>query len=104
MSTIETLAINDATARLSALLSGSANLINKVDARSVELVQKAPHMQVFNNPGASHNVFAMLCDVEPFNNPDLRLAMKYAIDRQAILQTVLHGHGRIGNDRADPRF
>ncbi len=32
MSTIETLAINDATARLSALLSGSANLINKVDA------------------------------------------------------------------------
>jgi len=40
----------------------------------------------------------MHCDTAPFQNADLRLALKYAIDRQAILDKVLGGYGTIGND------
>jgi peptide/nickel transport system substrate-binding protein len=68
------------------------------------LLQQSAQVQVFNKSGASHNVFAMLCDAAPYDNLDLRLALKYAIDRQALLTTVLRGNGRIGNDQPIPIF
>ena len=40
----------------------------------------------------------MRTDTPPFNNNDVRQALKYALDRDALLQTVLRGHGVVGND------
>jgi peptide/nickel transport system substrate-binding protein len=34
----------------------------------------------------------------PFDNNDVRLALKYAIDREEILKKILLGHGTVGND------
>ncbi|MDP6874701.1 MAG: ABC transporter substrate-binding protein, partial [Alphaproteobacteria bacterium] len=45
-----------------------------------------------------HYTFTMRCDTPPFDNNDVRMALKYAIDREAILQTILKGHGVLGND------
>lgn len=45
-----------------------------------------------------HYPFGMMCDTAPFNNNDLRLALKYAINRQEILDKVLTGYGSVGND------
>jgi peptide/nickel transport system substrate-binding protein len=104
VSTIETLSIRDTTARQSALLSGAAHLINKVDPNSVRLFERSAEFQVFNTPSAAHNVFAMLCDTAPYDSLDLRLALKYAVDRQAMLSTVLRGYGNVGNDQPIPSF
>ena len=40
----------------------------------------------------------MFTDVEQFKNNDVRLALKHAIDRKALVQTILLGHGVPGND------
>jgi peptide/nickel transport system substrate-binding protein len=40
----------------------------------------------------------MRTDTPPFDNNDVRLALKLALDRKAMLQTVLRGHGVPGND------
>ena len=40
----------------------------------------------------------MRTDTAPFDNNDVRLALKYALDREALLKTVLRGHGAVGND------
>ncbi len=104
METVETIAINDTAARLSALLSGSAHLICKVDPNSVVQLERLPQFQVFNVPGSGHLSLAMRCDAAPFDNLDLRLALKYAIDREKILQIVLRRNGTIGNDQPIPRF
>jgi peptide/nickel transport system substrate-binding protein len=40
----------------------------------------------------------MHMDVAPFDNKDVRLALKYAIDREALLHTILRSYGSIGND------
>ena len=40
----------------------------------------------------------MLTDLAPFDNNDVRLALKYAIDREALVETILRGHGTVGND------
>ncbi len=41
---------------------------------------------------------ARQADTPPFDNNDVRLALKYGVDREKLLQTVLRGHGRVGND------
>jgi peptide/nickel transport system substrate-binding protein len=40
----------------------------------------------------------MHCNTPPFDNMDLRNALKLAIDREALIQTVLQGYGTVGND------
>lgn len=42
--------------------------------------------------------FTMRTDVAPFNDVRVRQAMRLAIDRQAMLETVFLGNGIIGND------
>lgn len=101
---IETLAINDTTARLNALISGSVHIINRVDPKTVSLLKSRKDLQVLEIAGAAHYTFPMDCRVAPFNNADLRRAMKYAIDREAIVKTVLFGHGVVGNDHPIPSF
>lgn len=101
---VETLAINDTTARISALMSGAVDMINRVPAESVALLKGSPRVQLFEISGASYNTFPMRCDTAPFTNNDVRLAMKWGIDRKAILDKVLVGHGKIGNDQPIPTF
>ena len=48
--------------------------------------------------GKGFYCFLAHCDTAPFDNNDLRLALKYAIDRQAILDRILGGYGTLGND------
>jgi len=36
--------------------------------------------------------------VSPYDNNDVRLALKYAINREHIVKTVLRGYGTVGND------
>src|SRR3546814_41237 len=40
----------------------------------------------------------------PFDNNDVRLALKYAIDRQDIVDKILRGYGEVGNDHPIPSF
>ncbi|WP_352740387.1 ABC transporter substrate-binding protein [Mesorhizobium sp. M0213] len=40
----------------------------------------------------------MQCDTAPFNNNDLRMALKFAIDREEMVHKILIGYGKVGND------
>ncbi len=95
---VEILVINDATARTSALQSGQVHLINRIDPKVAKLLGKTPGIQVKNVSGRGHYVFLMHCDKAPFDNKDLRLALKYAINRQEMVDKILDGYGGIGND------
>ncbi len=94
----EMLAMNDATARVAALSSGQIDFIDMVDAKTVPLLQRAPTVQILTSKGKGFYAFLMHCDTAPFDNNDLRLALKYAIDREAMLNQILGGYGSIGND------
>ena len=95
---IEILVINDNTARTSALQSGQVHMINRIDPKVAKLMDRAPNLSVKNVSGKGHYVFLMHCDTAPFDNNDLRLALKYAINRQEMVDKVLQGYGSIGND------
>ena len=40
----------------------------------------------------------MRLDTKPFDNFDLRMALKLSVNRQEIVDKVEYGHGVIGND------
>lgn len=95
---VEIIVINDATARIAALSSGQVHYINRVDPKTVALLDRAPDLEILSTSGRGHYVFIMHCNTAPFDNSDLRLALKYAMDREAMVQTVLGGYGQVGND------
>ncbi len=94
----ETLFISDVTARTSALQTGEIDLMTNVDLKTVHLLERAPGVVVFKTTGNQHLLMPMLMDVAPFDNNDLRLALKYAIDREQWLKVIAKGYGELGND------
>ena len=96
---IELIGIPDPNARMNALMGGQVDAINKPEDKTLALLASAPGVNVVSIPSMKHLIFAMRTDVAPFDNPDVRLALKHAIDREAILNTVLRGNGALGNDQ-----
>ena len=99
---VEVTVITDGSARLNALISGQVDAINKVDPKAVALLSKTPKIQIVRAAGGWHAVMAMEIDKPPFDNPDLRLALKYATDREQILKALFSGNGTLGNDHPIP--
>ena len=94
---VEIIVMNDTTARMSALSAGQVDFINLVDPKVVPLLSRG-NVEILQTSGKGFYSFLMHCDTAPFDNNDLRMALKYAIDREAILTQVLGGFGTIGND------
>lgn len=95
---VELSVVNDPTARIAALRSGQAHLVNRVDAKTVSLLKRDANVQILRSPAWAHYTLPMHCDKAPYDNRDLRMAMKLAYDREQMLSQVLRGFGSIGND------
>lgn len=95
---IEILPIPDSGARLNALLTGEVDLIDRVEFRHSERVQSHPNLQLEEVAGSQHYTFAMDTREPPFDDVHVRLALKHGIDRQDLVDRILHGHGEVGND------
>ncbi len=95
---VEIIVINDNTARTAALQSGQINMMNRVDPKIISLLNGAPGLSVQSAAGRGHYVFIMECTKAPFDNNDLRMAMKLAINRKEMVDKILGGYGSVGND------
>ena len=95
---VEIVVINDSTARTSALQAGQVHMINRVEPKIVDLIKRVPGVTIQNVAGRGHYVFIMHCDKEPFSNNDLRLALKYSMNREEMVDKILRGYGSVGND------
>lgn len=95
---VETLVMNDDSARTNALRAGAIDVMNRVDLKTLNLLSRFPDVKIAEVAGLKHATFPMLTDGAPFTDNNVRLALKYAIDRQQLLDVVLQGHGALGND------
>lgn len=95
---VETLTINDASARTSALISGQVDHINRLDLQTAKLLEQNPQVHLLRVDGMKFLVVNMMVNGKPFDNVDARLAMKYGIDREAFVEKILSGYGKVGND------
>ena len=95
---IELVVLNDDTARTSALQSEQVDMMIRVPPKVAGLLDRAPNIEVKRTAGAGHYVFIMHCNTAPFDNNDLRMALKYAINREEMVEKILFGYGSVGND------
>ena len=100
--------ISDWTARFDALKSGQVDIINRVDPKAGVSLEKSTGLKLVRAVGGYHVVAAMQVDKAPYDNPDLRMALKFAVDREQIARALFNGYGAIGNDHpvrpTDPFF
>jgi peptide/nickel transport system substrate-binding protein len=94
----EMLCIPDVAARTAALTAGEIHYMDRCDLKTLDLVKMTPGVVITEVTGYGHYVIPMNVTVAPFNDVNVRLALKYAIDRKAIVDKVFYGHGTPGND------
>lgn len=97
--TAEALTISDVTARQNALITGEVDVIDRPDVRTLDMLKKDSNLVVEEDAGFRWHGFTMFCDAPPFDNKDVRLALKYGINRKAMINIALNGHGLVGNDQ-----
>jgi peptide/nickel transport system substrate-binding protein len=90
--------LNDTPGRMNALVGGAVDLIHRVDTATIDIVKQVRRLKVVISHGGYHAIYAMRCDTPPFTDPNLRKALKYAIDRQQLLTALFNGYGTLGND------
>ncbi len=95
---IDNLFIADSTARTNALRSGEIECMANLDPKIAGLMERDPNVRVLMTTGNKHATLPMRGDVAPFDNPDVRLALKLALDRKDALDKIAFGYGEIGND------
>jgi peptide/nickel transport system substrate-binding protein len=92
------IALNDPNARQSAILTGEVDALSEVDVRTVNLMARNPRIKIVEVASGTHPTIPMHVDKDPFTSNDVRLALKYAINREEMVEKLLFGHGSIGND------
>ncbi|WP_299422258.1 ABC transporter substrate-binding protein [uncultured Shimia sp.] len=98
----------DPSARLNALLEGSVDVAAQIAPAHAHQITAQSGMSLQNLSGNQHYSFAVGGNLDPQRAAAVRRAVKYALDRPAIVQHSLLGFGQIGADTpigpANPYF
>ena len=94
--------VGDDNARTLQLQGGQAHINQSPPFSSVEQLQGQEGVQVELFPSTKTDYIMMNQNVAPYNDVHVRRAISYAIDREAIIDTVLFGNGDPGNSLLMP--
>jgi len=95
---VEFIIINDPNARQTALVTGDVDACTLLENKTLGLLSRNPNVEIDNVPSASAITMPMFTDVAPFDNPDVRMALKLAINREELVEKITFGAASLGND------
>ncbi len=95
---IETLSIVDTNARTNALKTGRIHYMDRVELKTVHLMKRMRGINVTAVTGTAHYTIPMLVNRKPYDDNNVRTALKLAIDREVLVKQILRGFGEPGND------
>ncbi|UTW08220.1 ABC transporter substrate-binding protein [Pseudomonas benzenivorans] len=99
---VEVLFLADAIARTNALISGEVMIIDRVDTKIVDRLKSISKFQLIEGQGGRYATSVMDVRTPTFADKNVRLAIKYGVDRQAIVDRVFQGYASLGNDHPIP--
>lgn len=105
---IQCVHIPDQNAKVQSVVSGAVDIIDGVDAVVIKDLLTNPDVRVAFLPSAQYWGIFLSQEAEPFKDVRVRRAIKLALDRKLILDTVYQGQGTITPDvpvpPGDPLF
>ncbi|GAB3213713.1 ABC transporter substrate-binding protein [Marinactinospora thermotolerans] len=99
---LEITAMPDPAARAAAVASGQADVAGSVSPVSAQQYAADETMQVVTRPASVNYPLVMNLETEPFDDPRVREAVKLALDREELVETVFLGYGTPGTDVVSP--
>ena len=95
---IRVVAISQSVAQQAALRSGDVHIVEFLASDSYLTLQNASGITAYSIPLAQYHTLMTNASVAPFDNPKVREAFRYLIDRKTLLGSALLGQGTLGND------
>lgn len=95
---VELLVLNDPNARQTALVTNDVDAITQLELKTLALLKRDKNIEIDNVPSAAAITMPMLVDTAPFDNVDVRMALKHSVDRQELIDKIAFGAASIGND------
>jgi peptide/nickel transport system substrate-binding protein len=96
------LAVPDDNARLNMLRGGQAQIIETPPFSALDSLDQEEGITATAFPSSKTDLLYLNTKAEPFDDQNVRQAVAYAIDRQAIVDAVLFGHGEPANSFIAP--
>jgi ABC-type transport system substrate-binding protein len=88
--------IPDDTVKVTNLITGQVDMIKEIPPRNLAQLKKTPGIVVGQRTGTQAEQLYYNCEVEPFNDVNLRRAVAFAIDRKSIADKVFFGMAQVG--------
>jgi peptide/nickel transport system substrate-binding protein len=90
------------TAQVNALLGGQIDAMTDIPFAQVTVAQSHGGLSVLQSKTGGWLPLCMAVDMPPFNDNNVRQAMRLIVDRNAMLTQVLSGFGTVANDLYSP--
>ncbi|WP_026129081.1 ABC transporter substrate-binding protein [Nocardiopsis prasina] len=101
--TLQISAMPDPATRAEAVAAGQADVGGSVSPTSAQQYEESDAVQVVTRPAGVNYPLVMDLDTEPFDDPNVREAIKLALDREQLVETVFLGYGEAGADILNPQ-
>ncbi len=92
----------DGDALINALLADQIDVAADISSSAVATVKGTSGYKVLNSAGGGWLTISMAVDQDPFTDVRVRQAMRLIVDRNAMVEQVLSGYGRVANDLYSP--
>ena len=90
--------IPDPSTRVMALEAGDIDMIidsGGVLPQDVSVLEANSEVEVLTGPYPICYYLPLNCQIPPFNDPEVRRAVQYAIDQETIVEDLLEGYGKV---------
>lgn len=87
--------IPEGVARVIELQTGNADIAFNIPPESASDVKDNNEAELLVKPSSFQMFFELNTAKPPFNDPRVRLAVNYAIDRSAIIEKIMHGYATV---------
>lgn len=96
-------AIPDNAARLQALQTGEIQGYDLVEPQDIATIQKSKSLKVLDRPAFNVAYVTINQAVKPFDNPLVRQAVAYGLDRAGVVKSFYAGRGEVANEFMPPQ-
>ncbi len=94
----------DPSLRFARLIAGECDIMAKPLPIHIEAAEEYPDFSALSEPGSNIAFLAMNTAQPPFDNPKVRLALNYAINKKSLIKIVYNNYAEIAKNPIPPNM